>query len=668
MKHTIILLLAAIFGIFYTHAEISPRHKALITKEQEKLSGTKSAADSIAIFYNIFDLSDHENRLATARKIYDVAKRSGNTNVQLEVCRVLAYNNLSDDALEKIEKELTNIPSSKAKEETLLFIKLKRIAAKSNALSDEKSKEVITNAINSIENTGHKSQYDDLLNLYTIVAFLRNDVSGEMMIDYLEKLSAKVDKMTFTINAVPDFIYSELADTYSDSGYQKKGFELDKKLQQVLITLKQKYGHKGREYRTFAMAQYISYRRMLRNYEQLTAQEAKDVYEKVMALAAIDDEVKQDINSNPRFYAFYYMNTGEYSKAIPYLKKLIAEDTSLGLKRRALEMLRKAATETHDNTSLVEALSQYVDVLEKIDSLNDTEKYKELQIRYDVQQLKTENSALEKQNLAEQETSERRTMSFLMLAILVIGVAIVIFLYFWTRHRMATSAFIKFYNSLVKERNRIRDNQYYDYAKPQHAPRSSAGRRKSGAKRRIVRPSADVLNSIFCNLFYIASMGRRDRVKYVRRIHLDQIMRECARGIESAIKPGVNFNIEFPAENIEMFTDSEVLEYIIRHILNNSAQYTTSGEISFSASVDKTGGKVTFRFTDSGEAIPTGDEQYLFDNFVNLEQVSDMKDGGLFFCRMNSMLLKCDLLVDKSYKQGVRFLFHVPVDIVLPIK
>ena len=109
---------------------------------------------------------------------------------------------------------------------------------------------------------------------------------------------------------------------------------------------------------------------MIRNYKALTPDQIASINAEVEKLAAVNPDIRNDIDSLPRYRAHYYMATGRYAEAIPLIKAHIADEKGLPNRRQLYDMLAEAARNTGDNGTLVEALSEYNKILAELNAIS----------------------------------------------------------------------------------------------------------------------------------------------------------------------------------------------------------------------------------------------------------------------------------------------------------
>lgn len=671
MKKLSFLLFAIIGGILTLKAATpSEAHHALATHLREGLKTAKTPADSIRILYDVFDVIPRSGQPDVAREIYGVAQRSGDLSTMLDISRLVTAAVKGDNAYVKILENVRKLPDSPERRETELFLEMRRLSYSSRNLNEQDRIKKISGLISEIESGTPADKYKKALQLYSVVAYLRNDASGDLLKKYLDRLIDMVNSKQFSLYALDNLIYSEAANIYSDAGDAQKAVEADKKLLEVIADLEKTYKAKGRNYRDYDINKYVVYRRMIRNYSAISTQEVKDYYAKIQEFVNRSPEVAADYAQSPRLHAYYYFAIGDNAQAIPYIKQLLEKEKALAVRKQLLEMLQKSAKAVGDDTTRVWALSEYNAILEELNALNASEKYKELQILYDVKELKEKNSALELENRNKEIESERSIMTFVVAAFVLILITLVCLLFYWARFQSNARRMGKIVSNLRAERNNLCNNRYYDYANQLDplAQEELAKAMETNDSRNKFHVSTDMTESILNDILYISSIGRPDRQKEVQLVSVDTVLRETEAKAKEEVGKDFKLNIDFPEDNRDMITDRECLVYMLKRILTTADQISKTKHVDLITRIDDKDKSVSFIFTDEGAKFPEQSEEILFQHFLDADRLLSRKDWGLFFCRIVSFLLNCDLRYDQTYKEGTRFIFKVPLNFAENLK
>ena len=102
------------------------------------------------------------------------------------------------------------------------------------------------------------------------------------------------------------------------------------------------------------------------------------------------------------------------------------------------------------------------------------------------------------------------------------------------------------------------------------------------------------------------------------------------------------------------------VEKILHHLLDNAVKFTQKGTITLSTYLDKASNKVCFSITDTGCGIKEGDEERIFEHFYKSDVYKEGVGLGLSLARKIARKLGGDVILDKHYKEGCRFILKLP--------
>lgn len=630
-----------------------------------KLSHANTAKDSICILYDILDVLPRSEGREIGDRIYEIATRTGDITTRLDICRQLTAYFHDDRSLAEIEKKVSLIPKSQEQKETHLFLRMKRLSLSTHTKGEADRQNEIIRILSEEDSKTAKSTNQRLLDLFTLVEYLRNDASGDMLKEYLDRLIALATSSQFKLYAIPNIVYAEAANVYADAGEAEKSVEADRQLLSIIDGLVKKYHDKGRQYRNYDISRYVCYRRMMRNHEALRPGELEDLYSRSMKLRENNIDIRNDIDNHPRFYAYYYTAAGDYNAAIPYLKRMLDEDTSLPVRKQVLEYLIDAAGNTGDDDTKVEALEEYSAILEELNRLKASERYRELQIKYDVQDLRTRNTELELENQSDEIMSARRLMTFVSGAFIILLVILVTLLYHWGRFKRNASSMGEVVDNIRQEREQLRNSIYYD-ATDMPDPLAGDDMAESWQKRmsksgiKWDQLSLFMTKSIINDLLFIAATGHADLKKHIQEISVDAVMRKVESMVrESADREGT-LSVEYVEDDFDITTDTECLCVIIKHICDTAIDYSHESRVTLSCR-RVSDSHIDFVITTKGVSAAGPDDPQIFDNLLTARKVLHRKGAGRFICRIITLLLDCQIIPDRSYHDGSRYYFRIPV-------
>lgn len=657
------IAITLIFGL-QTYAQ-TESHETTIRNLRGQLAKVKTAKDSLKIYYDILDLSPRKDYAPLVREMYAIAKRAGDTTTQLDLCRQMTSALKDDTHFALIEEEVKRLPASDEQKETELFIKMKRISYLSRHIPENERRKAITEMIELFESDKSVDKYEQLLYTFSLVEYMRNNASGDMLKTYIDRLGKLADSQDFKLQAIPNIVYAETANIYSDAGEAEKAVAADRKLQEVIVSLKKKYADMGRKYRNYDVSEYVSQRRMLRNYMALRPGEAQKLYDRIQVLAARNEDVSTDLQNNPRTAAFYNMAVGNYSEAIPYLKKCLEEADAISLRKQIYSSLIKAAEQTGDNETRLTALAEYNRILEEQSQLHAAEKYRELQIRYDVKDMQERNAALELQNRTEEIESNKVMMTILTVAFLLMVIILVFSLSQWRRFKKNAFNMGCVVDTLRKERNKLHADHFLDYVDLKANNEHDEPLPEDWQKRFSLlhasseRVSTFMTESIINDLMNIALMGGNERLKYIQKISVDRLLREVHHKAASKFEEPADICIEYPEDDYQITTDHECLRDLLAHLIESTV-FLSDVKSRVDVCVKHVGTHTDFIVTTSTDISKLSNVDYIFSTMFVTEDMMSSSKNGMYICRSIGLMLRCSLRHDKTYTDGARYIYTVP--------
>ena len=120
--------------------------------------------------------------------------------------------------------------------------------------------------------------------------------------------------------------------------------------------------------------------------------------------------------------------------------------------------------------------------------------------------------------------------------------------------------------------------------------------------------------------------------------------------------------LQMPKEPYMLYTDPLRLQQIIINLLNNALKFTPAGgSITLDYTVDKEKQCILFSVTDTGTGIPEDKQELVFQRFEKLNEFVQGTGLGLAICKLTIQYMGGDILIDKYYKGGARFIFSHPI-------
>lgn len=656
-----------------------------------------SAADSISILYDLFDASPRKERRAYGFMLYEVATKANATAERLDILRQLANAYPGNDSIQAwLEREASSISKSDEQQETLTFIRLTRISTQATYTSERDRQQKLHKILHQMAENPSGDIYDQIVRQFTVCIYLGRDTQGGLLAEYFGKLDNLIEQAPHPLSSIRSLFYTQAAIVYSNNRIHLKAIEADRKLLEIIDSLSVKYAQAGRKFRSYDTSKYICYRRMLSNYPALTKEEADDYYDKVLALAERDSDIKTSLKERPEATIYYLMKHKRYAEAIPLIKKLLQTQENTRSRLYLMKMLKEAATATGDKATLLDVALDYNNVLEEYIALKATERYRELQIIYDINKLKIRNDELELyRQKATAESHRSLIIAGFVIVILLIILVITLSLLF-RRSRKLSEEIRQANEDLLAERDNLQRTQA-DLIAARDQARIAANQKTDfigdisheintpvsaiveytqiivdcvdDEKRRYldrfannVKLNAQLLQTLVNDIMDLASLDNSTMTVNRKPTSLHAMCIMALDNIRPQVKP--NVSLSFADENrpdMTVNTDAQRVAMVLTNLLSNAAKFTEKGSITLNYELSDDNSAVTFAVTDTGIGIPEDKADLIFQRFEKLSKFTQGLGLGLAVCRLVAKLLNGDVRLDTTYTSGARFYFTIPI-------
>lgn len=665
-------------------------HKDIADSLTERLTFASTPADSLDLLMDIYDLRPKTERDSIGRMILHTALCSGNDHIGLDIIRNLANLNIRNDSLlnDYLEKTAMFDPSDD-RFETETFVNMMRNLHNVRYSTAEEKERHLRALLRKVSMDGGDTDiYDDIITLHGICLYVAECAQGELLSKYMTRLGDKIKQLRPEAYALKNCYYVQAAMSFHANDENVKSIEADRMLLESIDGLEKGASGIARPYRSYDGNRYVIYTRLLSNYPQLSAKEVDTYYKKAMEMVARDSlaAVTNRISMRPQIY--YSMYRKDYAHALELLKKYIDAPYNANVRRLLLRMMVKSAEEQGDCNALLTASRNYNEILEETLENRTREKYKELQILYDINQLKAEHSR--EAGMMQQNIMIIAITASVVLLVLL-SVALVLF-----RHTrklaknlantntalVAESANLRQAQAdLVKARdeaqlaNRIKSdfikNMSGEVAVPLHTINeytnliidcSEAGFKpylKHFAD--LVSHNAELLTAIVNDVLNLSEIDSDSVAVSMKKEPLAQLCELAIESVKHRVHPGVDIRLAAGLQDVTVYTDSRRLMQILVQLLSNSAKFTKNGSIVVDFHADEETGKAYIAVTDTGIGVSPENAERIFERFVKLDRSSQGVGIGLPIARHLAELLAGSVTFDPSYTEGARFIVTVPL-------
>lgn len=686
-----------IFFICIILAVVATVTKATVLRQDEiadsltlRLERTTTAADSIAILTDLVDLRPKVMRDSLCRMIVHTSLISGNQAAGLDALRNMANVHLRSDSLLAGDLELAKLfPESDDKAETITFIRMIRNLNNVRYCTPKQKEEMFRTLLREANVGPGNNVYDNIVMLHALSLFIGEISQGELLSKYLDQLGSLIEGLRPEAYALRNCYYVQAALAYADNEEYKKSIDVDTRLLGVIADMEKGGVGARRKYRDYSGNKYVVYTRLLSNYPLLTNEEVERYYKGAMTMVQTDSlsATTNRVSMRPQIY--YAMAHKDYRQAVDLLKKYIDYPYNAQTRRLLLKLMIEAADATDDNEALLYASRQYNEILEETLEQRNQEKYRELQIVYDINKMKADHTR------ASIEMQHKMTVvAWSAAAILLI--LLVVSLTLWVHSKKLARSLAGTNDALRDESANLRNSQAdlveaRDEAQMANRVKSDFIKNMSGEvavplhtiveytnlivdcsdagmkpylKRfaNLVTLNAELLNTIVNDVLNLSEIDSNTMSVSFKREVLQPLCKAAVESVRHKVNKDVDLQLADGLPELSLRTDSRRLMQILVQLLSNASKFTSQGSITVGYDVDEEAGIVNIYVTDTGIGISPDKADVIFERFVKLDRSSQGVGIGLPIARHIARMLGGDVTLDIGYTGGARFVISLPVD------
>lgn len=439
----IIIALAVIFAMAAGTAANAMDRAAkdlLYRKYASQLENAALARDSLRILYNMFDLSSRQGQLTHSWEILHTAVNANDINAQLDMLRTLAtFNAGNDSIIDLLLRHTDAIPNKAARESTRTYILNQYFARKNRQINNPEIQAVLLDSIMKSHDLKGHDIYDEISVIYQIIQFLGVDADGVLFRQSLDAYEALIGKLSMSDFPLKSQFLTTVAMIHSRlNGDQVKAVQADRNMLALMNELEEMYRTQNRPHRDYDINRFISYRRMLSNFEGLSSRELEEVHDSILILCDKNPDLQSTIRRDGDPSGFYHMARHEYDKALPLLKDLADAPFLTSYQRQKYyRMIMDASKNTGDRQAYVDALEKFIRSSMEIDSIRDNATKKESILRDSILDTPLLTNVANQNKTAARRPSP--TAATLMAVSAVIAMLLMIYIFLYVRLRLKKS-------------------------------------------------------------------------------------------------------------------------------------------------------------------------------------------------------------------------------------
>lgn len=661
-----------------------------------RLAQAHTPADSIHPLYNLFDITLGEKDSPWGMTLVHTATRAGNADAALDALRNVANLNGRNDSILELTRSLAESwPDSDDRTQTITFIRMLRNSYAAQYATPDERERMLQELLRKTSVTPPKGRHDRIVLLHAICIYLAEVSEGELLVDYLQRMGKLIEEIPGTEHALRNAYYVYASLIYSRAGESQLAVDASKALLKEIDLLDQRNRELGRLYRSYDANRYLAYSRILENYNVLTPTEIERFYQAALAMAQSDRRAAK----NQRDYAlpsiYYFFSKKDYGQAYPLLEKALANPKLQHRRLQLTQMYLTAAEATGNRDALLATYPEYVKLLEDELQSRQQARYRELQVLYDVNEMRADNLRL----LEEQQFSRKSTWRRITIASFVAIALLIVFLIFLTRlngRRRILMADLKSANerlrqeseSLLATQTQLQEahdrarhadalktdfisNMSHEVTVPLQAVREYTHmivENIDDSKRKYVSSFADrlgtnvdLVTTIINDVLQLAELSNSTIKIKEQPYDVANICETAADAIRLKLKPGVELQVNSIGGNFTLVTDRHRLIQILVNLLSNAAKFTSEGEITLTYKKSADSRQAIFTVTDSGIGIDPKHREVIFDRFTKLDRNIPGAGIGLTISRMLARLMGGDIRLDTTNLHGARFILTLPI-------
>ena len=181
----------------------------------------------------------------------------------------------------------------------------------------------------------------------------------------------------------------------------------------------------------------------------------------------------------------------------------------------------------------------------------------------------------------------------------------------------------------------------------------------------IVKENNSKLLRIFEDMMNISKIEAKDENQKlnIEKFNLVALMEQCvAKCSNNNTNPNIDIEFISKETSMEVNTDRERVEYIVRHFVENAMKFTTQGSITAGLSVTSSN-RLRLWVTDTGIGIDKEHHDLIFERFYKVDSFVQGAGLGLAVCRSFALSLGGDVDFESEPGKGSSFWLEIPNDV-----
>lgn len=608
-----------------------------------------------------------------------------------------SYYATNDSMLQLLISRVEKLPESPGKQSALVYINVMSTSNLVRSLARDEREERLRDYLARHAKSEGFDAYERIQYLFDLCTYLRMSTEGELLANYFQELQTLIDSLPESDLNLKYLFYTQAADSYLANTMIPEVVKANKTLLDIIGELEAQYELQSRKFPGYDIAAFNCYRRLLLCHDALSKDEVDEYYSKLVSLSERNPSLPNLSAEKKKATINYLMSKKRYTEAIPLIKELLNDNatTSEG-KLYFADALIKAAEYVGNKEDLLFALEMSNRMLKNRIEKKTTESYKDLQMVYEVNDLKEANEELRLANQQIVINRHKELLTYGIAGLVVLLILLVLVFILYRRSKKLTYSLTKSNVLVLEERDalqrarkdlveardkakvadRIKNDFINNMGHEIRNPLESIVEYSvlvadcaEPAKREHLKRFADVITintdlllTLVNDVLELPSIENAKFSVHVMKSSLQKICNVAIDNVRRQIKPGIELVFANAGQpDLTVMTDPYRVEQVLLNLLMNAGKFTTEGAITLEYTVAPMRDKVTFAITDTGIGIPEGKEEVIFSRSSQLNSTTEGTGLGLYISRLIANMLGGSLVLDAGYKAGAKFIFTIPI-------
>lgn len=672
--------------------------QTVVDSLKRRLSGADNLSDSLILLYNIYDSSPRSLKGEAIEGLYEFASRCADYKTIYDVLKEGAVLYADNDSMQKIlASRAEKLPDNPQKQSTLVYMNVIATSNLVRSLTQDEREDRVRDYLGLHKKTEGYDLYERIEYLFQLCTYLRLSTEGELLTNYFQELQTLIDSLPDSELDLKYLFYTQAANNYLSNGMIPEAVAANKTLLDLTEQLDERHASQSRTFINYDMPAFVCYRRLLLCHDVLGKDEVDKYYSKMLSLFDRNPNLQKLSGEKDRATINYLMAQKRYGQAIPLIKEQL-NDSSLAPEDQMylVEALMKAAEAVGNKEDLLMALEMSNDMLKDRIEKKASESYKDLQMIYEVNDLKGTNEELRFTNQQIVINRHKERLTYGIICLVVLSVLLVFVFVLYRRSKQLTSNLTKSNTMVIEERdalqraqkdlieardkaktaNHIRNdfinNMGHEIRNPLEAIVEYSKLVADCAdpnKREYIKRFADII-TINTDLLLmlvndVLDLPSLESAKFSIRMMKSSVQKICNVAIDNVrrhIKRGINLVfVNAGQPDTIIVTDPYRVEQVLLNLLMNAGKFTEEGTITLEYTISSMHDKMMFAVTDTGIGIPQGKEDVIFSRFWQLDSATPGTGLGLYISRLLANMLGGTLVLDNDYRTGAKFIFTIPI-------